>query len=85
MALLSQDLKTWLAKLVRLRSWRDLVPPGCTLWTLVIFLVVNIVVLALLRTQRRLPLSIDTPKEADTRKDQEADAKLLELGDIEKQ
>jgi hypothetical protein len=52
-------------------------------WLSLFFLVLNFVLLAIVRKHRQNQRSLDA-LEQNKRKDQEADAKLMELGDTEK-
>jgi hypothetical protein len=79
-----EDLKAWLADLAGPEGWKHLFPQEETLCLFISFVVLNLALLAMLRLDMRKPRSRNTLEEVDKRKDQDADAKLLELGDMEK-
>jgi hypothetical protein len=90
-ACFSEDLKAWLADLAGPEGWKHLFPQEETLWAFISFVVLNLALLAILQSDMRKPRSyIRKPRSRNTLegddkcKDQGADARLLEHGDMEK-
>jgi hypothetical protein len=80
----SENLKAWLAKLAGPESWKHLFPQEETLWAFISFVVLNLALLSMLRLDVRKPRSRNTLEGDGKCRDQGADARLLELGDMEK-
>jgi hypothetical protein len=81
---LSEDLKAWLIDGAGPPSWKHLIPREETFWAILFFVVLNLGLLVMLRSDIRNPQSRGSSKDAEKRRLQEVDAKLLELGDMEK-
>ena len=81
----THDLKVWLGSLIRLESWSQVFKPEMTVVLFLIFVAGNILWLRSFAKALRYDPQLAKAKEEEKRKNAEADAKLLELSDKEKQ